>query len=196
MLSGGKGLLVIFSAPSGCGKDTILSELFKREECGDYMLSVSMTTRAPREDEIDGVSYFFVNRDEFVRAIENDELIEYAEYNGNYYGTPSGPVNSWLEQGKTVFLEIEVQGAEKVRKKRPDAVGIFILPPSIEELERRLRQRNTDSDEAIARRIALAPGEIAQSKYFDYRVVNDSVSRAADEIVDIINSIKEKMNDE
>lgn len=196
MASGGKGLLVIFSAPSGCGKDTILSELFKREECGDYMLSVSMTTRAPREDEIDGVSYFFVNRDEFVRAIENDELIEYAEYNGNYYGTPSGPVNSWLEQGKTVFLEIEVQGAEKVRKKRPDAVGIFILPPSIEELERRLRKRNTDSDEAIARRIALAPGEIAQSKYFDYRVVNDSVSRAADEIVDIINSIKEKMNDE
>ena len=190
------GLLVIFSAPSGCGKDTILRDILAREECSDYVVSVSMTTRKPRSGEIDGKSYYFVSKSEFEDCISKDKLIEYAEYNGNYYGTPVDPVEGWLADGKVVCLEIEVQGAEKVRRKRPDAVSVFILPPSLEELERRLRKRNTDTDETIARRIALAPGEIEKSKHFDYCVINDSVKRAADEVISIISAEKEKRNDE
>lgn len=186
-----KGLLIVFSAPSGCGKDTILNELFKREECTDMVVSLSMTTREPRAGEVDGVDYYFVTRESFLNLIEEDRLIEYAEYNGNFYGTPKDPVDNWLSQGKTVFLEIEVQGASKVRKKRPDAVSIFILPPSLEELERRLRNRKTDSPETIAKRIKIAPDEIARSVEFDYCVVNDNITRATDEVYDIIKTLKE-----
>lgn len=187
-----KGALVIFSAPSGCGKDTLLRELFKRDSAGDFVLSRSMTTRSPRNEEKDGVDYYFVNREHFEQLIAQDKLIEYAEYNGNYYGTPKEPVEEWLNEGKIVFLEIEVQGASKVRQRCPDAVSIFVLPPSLEELERRLRKRQTDSDEVIAKRIALAPGEIERSKEFDYNVVNDELERATDELYNIVISIKEK----
>ncbi len=186
-----KGVLVIFSAPSGCGKDTILRELFSRDTENQIVLSRSMTTRQPRNQEKDGVDYYFVTRDYFEDLISRDRLIEYAEYNGNYYGTPKDPVECWLDEGKTVILEIEVQGASKVRAKCPDAVSIFILPPSLEELERRLRNRQTDSPETIAKRIALAPGEIAQSKNFDYCVVNDDIVKATDEVYTIIKNIKE-----
>lgn len=190
-MSNKKGVLVIFSAPSGCGKDTILRELFKKDSDNELVLSCSMTTRQPRNAEKDGVDYYFVTRESFEELIDNDGFIEYAEYNGNYYGTPKGPVEEWLNNGKTVILEIEVQGASKVRTARPDAVGIFILPPSLEELERRLRNRQTDSPEVIAKRIALAPGEIAHSKYFDYCVVNDDIGTATDEVYTILKKIKE-----
>ncbi len=193
-MSDKKGVLVIFSAPSGCGKDTILRELFKKDAGNELVLSRSMTTRRPRNEEKDGVDYYFVTRENFEELINDDGFIEYAEYNGNYYGTPKGPVEEWLNSGKTVILEIEVQGASKVRAKRHDAVGIFILPPSLEELERRLRNRQTDSPETIAKRIALAPGEIAQSKYFDYCVVNDDIGKATDEIYTILKNIKEDKN--
>lgn len=186
-----KGALVVFSAPSGCGKDTILRELFKLDVKNEFVLSRSMTTRQPRNEEKDGVDYYFVTREKFEELISNDGFIEYAEYNGNYYGTPKAPVEEWLNSGKTVILEIEVQGASKVRSSRPDSVGIFILPPSLEELERRLRNRKTDSPEVIAKRIALAPGEIAQSKYFDYCVINDDVTKATDEVYTILKNIKE-----
>ena len=189
-----KGSLIIFSAPSGCGKDTILRELFKKDTDNEFVLSCSMTTRQPRNAEIDGVDYFFVNRESFEDLINNDGFIEYAEYNGNYYGTPTGPVEEWLNNGKTVILEIEVQGASKIRAACPDAVGIFILPPSLEELERRLRNRQTDSPEVIAKRIALAPGEIAHSKYFDYCVVNDDIGTATDEVYNILKKLKEDNN--
>lgn len=191
-MSNKPGKLVIFSAPSGCGKDTLLRELFSHSDELDLVLSRSMTTRSPRNDEQDGVDYYFVTRDYFENLIEQDKLIEFAEYNGNYYGTPKDPVDNWLSEGKTVFLEIEVQGAEKVRKKCPDAVSIFILPPSIEELERRLRKRQTDSPETIEKRIALAPLEIAQSGNFDYRIVNDVLERATDELYQTVKHIKEK----
>lgn len=190
-MSDKKGVLVIFSAPSGCGKDTILRELFTRDTQNELVLSRSMTTRLPRNQEKDGVDYYFVSRENFEDLISRDRLIEYAEYNGNYYGTPKDPVEEWLNDGKTVILEIEVQGASKVRAKCPDAVSIFILPPSLEELERRLRNRQTDSPETIAKRIALAPGEIAHSKEFDYCVINDDIGKATDEVYSIIKNIKE-----
>lgn len=189
-MSDKKGVLVVFSAPSGCGKDTILTELFKRNQNNEMTLSISMTTRNPRIGEKDGVDYFFASRERFEQLIKDDELIEFAEYNGNYYGTPKAPVEKWLNEGKIVFLEIEVQGAGKVMQKFPEAKSIFILPPSIEELERRLRNRNTDSSEVIEKRIALAPDEIAHSKDFDYCVVNDDVQRATDEVYTIIQNLK------
>ena len=186
-----QGLLVVFSAPSGCGKDTILQEIFKTKNCEDFVLSRSMTTRAPRSGETDGVDYYFVTREEFEKRIAEDRLIEFAEYNGNYYGTPKDPVEEWLRQGKIVILEIEVQGASKVVKTYPEALSIFILPPSLEELERRLRRRNTDSEETIAKRIALAPGEIAKSKEFKHCVVNDDVTRASEEVYHLISAERE-----
>ncbi len=187
-----RGLLVVFSAPSGCGKDTILQTIFHNKNCDDFVLSRSMTTRAPRQGEINGVDYYFVTREEFEKRIDEDRLIEFAEYNGNYYGTPKDPVEEWLAQGKIVILEIEVQGASKVVKAYPEALSIFILPPSLEELERRLRQRNTDSEETIARRIALAPGEIAKSSEFKHCVVNDDVTRASDEVYRLITEERKK----
>ena len=191
-MSSKKGKLIIFSAPSGCGKDTLLRELFSRDENHEFELSRSMTTRLPRNEEQDGVDYYFVTRDYFESLIAQDKLIEFAEYNGNYYGTPKEPVEKWLAQGKTVFLEIEVQGAEKVRQKCPEAVSIFVLPPSLEELERRLRNRQTDSPETIEKRIALAPLEIAKSSDFDYRIVNDVLERATEELYETVKNIKEK----
>ncbi len=190
-MSSKKGKLIIFSAPSGCGKDTLLRELFNRDDKDEFALSRSMTTRSPRNEEQDGVDYYFVTRDYFESLIEQDKLIEFAQYNGNYYGTPKEPVEKWLAEGKTVFLEIEVQGAEKVRKSCPEASSIFILPPSLEELERRLRNRKTDSPETIERRIALAPLEIAKSSEFDYRIVNDVLERAAEELYQTVKHIKE-----
>ena len=186
-----KGLLVVFSAPSGCGKDTILQTIFQNKNCEDFVLSRSMTTRAPRSGEQNGVDYYFVTREEFEQKIAAGRLIEFAEYSGNYYGTPKDPVEAWLAQGKIVILEIEVQGASKVVRAYPEALSIFILPPSLEELERRLRLRNTDSEETIARRIALAPGEIAKSSEFKHCVVNDDLTRASEEVYQLIISERE-----
>jgi len=190
-MTNNKGKLVVISAPSGCGKGTILKRLFEidKENNNEFVLSISMTTREPRGVEQNGVEYFFASREEFEDMIAQDQFVEYAQFNGNYYGTPKPFVEKCTDEGKTVFLEIEVQGAAKVREKVPDCISIFILPPSLEELERRLRGRKTESEEAIARRLAVAPVEIARQDEFDYRVINDDVDRAAYEIYNIIKNL-------
>lgn len=171
-----KGKLIVLSGSSGCGKGTVLKAWLASRD--DTVVSVSVTTRQPREGEIDGVHYFFRTHAEVERMIANDELLEYAEYSGNLYGTPIAPINAWLDAGKNVILEIEVQGAEKVMKKCEDALSVFIVPTSVEELERRLRGRGTETEESIALRLAAAKTEFLAVKLYDYIVCNDTVEKA------------------
>ena len=179
-----KGQLIVLSGPSGVGKSTVISELLS--ERPDIYFSVSYTTRAPRVGEADGVNYNFVTREAFEEMIENNELLEYAQYVGNYYGTSLKVIQDHLAAGVDVLLDIEVQGAAKVRCKCPDAVFIFIIPPSFEELSRRLRGRNTDGEEVIAGRLQKAKEEYREIPYYDFLVVNDKVSSAAAEIIAIL----------
>lgn len=179
-----RGELIVLSGPSGVGKSTVISELLSNRR--DIFFSVSFTTRAPRVGEADGVNYNFVSRDEFERMIQAGELLEYAQYVGNYYGTSLKVIQEKLEQGVDVLLDIEVQGAAKVREKCPEAVLIFIIPPSLEELSRRLHGRNTDSSEVIQRRLEKAREECRESVCYDYLVVNDNVMAAAQEILSIL----------
>ena len=179
-----KGLLLVISAPSGGGKGTILKELFARDE--NLRLSVSATTRSPRPGEEHGKQYYFLSRPEFEDLIQNGKMLEHAEYVGNYYGTSLKVIQEKLDAGIDVLLDIEVQGAAKVRAKCPEAVLIFIIPPSFEELSRRLRGRNTDSEETIAGRLQKAREEYQQIPNYDYLVVNDKVSAAAAEIIAIL----------
>ena len=166
-----KGTLFVFSGPSGVGKGTLNAMLFA--EFGDQIaFSVSATTRAPREGEIDGKHYFFISRQEFENRIANNEFLEYAQFAGNCYCTPKPYVLSLLEQGKNVLLEIEVQGAMQVMKRMPECVSIFVLPPSFEELERRLRGRGTESEEKVRARLETARGEIAYAPRYQYQIVN------------------------
>ena len=166
-----RGTLFVFSGPSGVGKGTLNSKLFA--EFGDQIaFSVSATTRAPREGEIDGKHYFFISRQEFENRIANNDFLEYAQFAGNCYGTPKSYVLSLLEQGKNVLLEIEVQGAMQVMERMPECVSIFVLPPSFEELERRLRGRGTESEEKVRARLETARGEIAYAPRYQYRIVN------------------------
>ena len=144
------GMLVILSGPAGSGKDTVIAELFKSDI--DITKSVSMTTRKPRDSEIDGIDYLFVSEEDFLDAVENGELLEYARYGVNYYGTPKGPVDKWLEDGHIVILKIDVQGAGNIKKMYPDAVSIFIMPPSMEILETRLRNRGSEEEDDVLRR--------------------------------------------
>ena len=187
-----KGMLVILSAPSGCGKDTVFKALCKRRN--DIVESVSATTRAPREGEVDGVNYYFKTVDEFEKMIANNGLLEYAKYNNCYYGTPVDGVQSAVDAGKVCFLIIEVQGAQSIMKMCPDAVSIFLLPPSMEVLEHRLRKRETNSPDDIKNRIDIAESEIKIAPLYKYNVVNDSLEDAVDEINEIINKELDAQN--
>lgn len=187
-----KGMLVILSAPSGCGKDTIFKSLCEMRN--DCIESISATTRAPRVGEADGVNYYFKSIDEFENMIKNNQLLEYTNYNGNYYGTPVAGVENAIENGKLCFLIIEVEGAQNIMKMRPDAVSIFILPPSLEELERRLMKRGTDEVDTVKKRIAIAESEIKLANMYKYNVINDELEKAVDEINNIINKELEARN--
>ena len=178
-----KGRLIVFSAPSGCGKGTMLEQILKNE---DFCVSVSATTRSPREGEVDGVNYYFISKDEFTQRIGEGKFLEYAEYCGNFYGTPMDKVNEMLDNGKNVILEIEVQGAVKVMNKRPDALSIFIAPPSINELRRRLHKRGTETEDVIEKRIAQASNEVALAAKYDYIIVNDALEDAVDDFFHVV----------
>lgn len=178
-----KGLLLVISGPSGCGKGTVLNEVRKELE---LYYSVSMTTRAPREGEVNGVHYHFVSHEMFEERIAADGVLEYASYCGNYYGTPKQEVEEMRNAGKDVLLEIEVVGAAKVRQLCPDAVSIFIAPPSIKELERRLHKRGTEAEAVVQKRVAEAEREISCAKAYDYIVVNGALEEAVEEIKHII----------
>jgi guanylate kinase len=180
-----RGLLIVLSGPSGVGKGTVRKELFTQPDT-NYEYSISMTTRSPREGEVDGVDYFFKSRDEFERLIEEGKLLEYAEYVGNYYGTPLDYVNATLDAGRDVFLEIEVVGAAQVRSKVPDGLFIFLAPPSLSELEDRLVGRGTEESDVIASRILKARDEFEMMNLYDYVVENDEVTNACDRINAIV----------
>lgn len=185
-----KGLLIVFSGPSGVGKDTVLKELLKKND--NLKLSISATTRKKRIGEIDGQDYYFLKEHEFLDLASNDKMLEYAKYCSNYYGTPKEPIERWLNEGLDVILEIEVQGGLQVLEKRPDSVGIFILPPSLQELEQRLRSRGTDLDEVILNRLKRAKLEIAETCRYDYAVINEKVDVCAENVNMIIRSEKMK----
>ena len=174
------GKLFIISGPSGVGKSTVLKALFR--EHPDLYFSVSATTRAPREGEIDGVHYRFIKSEQFLQMVQENEFLEYAEYVGSFYGTPRGPVEDAMAQGHDAFLDIEIQGAQQVYEKRPDAVRIFIAPNSWAELERRLTERGTDSAEKIQKRLVRAKVELQTADTYDYFVINDTVENAVREI--------------
>lgn len=184
-----KGTLFIVSGPSGCGKGTVLAEILKQD---NVYYSVSATTRAPRPGEVNGVNYHFLSKDEFEKLIENGGMLEYANYCGNYYGTPKKPVEDMLAEGKNVILEIEVQGALKVMEKCPEAVSVFILPPSLKELRRRLHKRGTETEEVIEKRIGEAAGEIRKAVNYDYVMINGELEIAVSNLLSIINSQKLK----
>ena len=180
-----RGLLIVFSGPSGVGKGTVRQEIFSTPD-HQFEYSVSMTTRPKRPGEVDGVDYFFRTREEFEDLIKKGQMLEYAEYVGNYYGTPLTNVNETLDKGIDVFLEIEVQGALQVKKKVPDGVFIFLTPPDLDVLKDRLVGRGTDSEEVIRQRIERAKEEIALMREYDYAVVNDEVPLAAERVKRII----------
>ena len=179
-----KGTLIVLSGPSGVGKSTVIAELLSERK--DIYFSVSFTTRQPRPGEVDGVNYNFVTRPEFERMIRDNELLEYAEYVGNYYGTSLKVIRDRLDQGQDVLLDIEVQGAATVKAKCPEAVLIFILPPSLEELAHRLQARSTDPEDVIVTRLKRAREECSEIGRYDYLVVNDSVIAAVSEIISIL----------
>lgn len=184
-----KGKLVVYTGCSGVGKGTIMKKLLKRNP--NIKLSVSCTTRPPRDEDIEGITYYFVTKDRFKEIINEDGFLEHAEFCGNMYGTPEKPLNDLLEKGFDVFLEIEVDGGMQVMKKRPDCVSIFITPPSMEELEKRLRGRATEDEETIIKRMARAKEEMEFEKFYKYSVLNDNADRAADEILSILKEEKE-----
>ena len=178
MHKGKRGVLFVFSGPSGVGKGTLKAKLF--EEFADRIAySVSATTRGPREGEVDGKDYFFISRQEFERRVKNNEFLEHAEFVGNCYGTPRAYVEKLLDSGMNVVLEIDVQGALQVMKSMPECVSVFILPPSFEELEHRLRGRGTETEEKVRERLETAKRELPYAPQYDYQIVNGGDIEAA-----------------
>ncbi len=180
-----KGHLIILSGPSGVGKGTVRRELFKENDL-NLVYSISMTTRPIRSGETDGVDYFFVTKDQFMQALAQNRLLEHAQFVNNYYGTPSDYVNRLLEEGKNVVLEIEVEGAKQVMAKCPEAISIFLVPPSMEVLEERIRNRRSESEDVIRLRLQKAKQEMVLKDKYEHVVVNDDVFRAKEEIANII----------
>ena len=179
-----KGKLIILSGPSGSGKSTVVFKAIEGRD--DFCFSTSVTTRNPRPGEVDGREYFFIDQDRFDVMVQNDELLEHACYVSNSYGTPRRFVEERLEQGYNVILDIEIQGARQVYQKMPEAITIFILPPSMEELRSRLTKRGTDSEEAIEARISRARQELLEAVFYKYMIINDDVEQAAREFIAII----------
>ena len=181
-----KGQLIVFSGPSGVGKGTVLKEFLKNKE--NVSLSISATTRSPREGEQDAVHYYFLSKEEFEKKIQDGNMLEYAQYNQNYYGTPKDKVDEALANGKDVILEIEVQGALQIKEKCPNSLLVFVMPPNWEELEKRLVGRGTEDEETIKNRLNIAKKELQQAVHYDYILVNDEVEAAAERLNDIINA--------
>ena len=186
------GLLIVISGPSGAGKGTIYNSILQRMP--EIVTSISVTTRSPRKTETEGVHYFFRTEEEFSKMIENDELLEYASVFDHHYGTPKKRVLDIVESGKTIMLEIDVQGAAQIKSKFPSCVCIFVMPPSFEVLENRLRGRATDSEESIIKRLSEAKGELSTYKMFDYIVFNDNLHEAIDQTVSIIKAERNKVS--
>lgn len=184
------------SAPAGCGKDTILNELLKKTDKAGY--AVSATTRAPREGEVNGVHYHFLTREEFERRIAEKEVLEYTEYCGNYYGTLRKSVNDLLNEGKDAILKIEVEGAMNIKKLFPEACLVFILPPSWEVLEKRLRDRGTETEDKIVERTKQAHNEVKFAKNYDYLIVNDELENAVSDLLAVMRAekLRRTRNDE
>ena len=175
-----KGRLIVISGPSGAGKSTVVFKAIEGRD--DMCFSTSVTSRKPRPGEVDGREYFFIDRERFLEMIENDELLEHAEYVGNFYGTPRRFVEDKLAAGVNVFLDIEVQGARQVSRRMPEAIKIFLIPPTLEELRKRLIKRGTDSPEVIEGRLERAREEYAEADFYDYIIINDKVENAAEEL--------------
>lgn len=185
-----KGLLIVISAPSGGGKGSILKEIFSQDE--NLTLSVSATTRSPRPGEEHGKQYYFVSREEFLKQIRDGEMLEYTEYCGNFYGTPKVAVEEWREKGKDVVLEIEVDGGAQIKKLIPDCVSVFVLPPSMQVLEKRLRGRGTEEETVVQKRLKAACQEIPHAKDYDYIVYNDRLEDAVTDVQAILRAEKLK----
>lgn len=188
-----KGLLIILSGPSGVGKGTIRHYLFDNYDLG-FTYSISMTTRAPRDKEIDGVDYYFVTQEEFQRNIDEDNFLEWEEFVGNRYGTPRDKVEKLRNEGKNVFLEIEVNGAAKVMSKVQDdrVISFFLMPPNLKALENRIRRRKTESEELIQARLEKGKKEMSMTSQYDYVILNDTVAKASQRIADIIKARSKK----
>ena len=181
-----KGGVFVVAGPSGSGKDTLFKELFKRKP--EIKFSISSITRPMRVGEVEGEKYNFITREKFLNMLENDELLEYNEYIGNYYGTPKAPVIAAIENGDDILIEVDVNGAKEICQKLPEAITVFIMPPSYKELKRRLSGRGTETQDLIDKRMKEALNEIARATEFDYIVVNDDINTAVDDIIEVISS--------